>query len=161
MRWTTATTRASVTSLFLLTACLLPGCQLLVDPWHDETTLEPPVTTASAELARAAETKDSECPRDFAQANVGAADGAVTHGPLYYEDPIEDSGSEDGTFALTGEDYLQWVISPSRFLINTILIPASMVDTPPWMVMASDGEPSRTVAWKQHDAERWHGATAP
>ncbi len=154
-------TRASVTSLLLLAAWWLPGCQLLVDPWRDETTLEPPVTTASAELARAAETRKSERPRDFAAATIGAADGAVTHGPLYFEDPIEDSGSDNGAFAWTGEDYLQWVIGPSRFLVNTVLVPISMVDTPPWTVMSSDGEASRTVVWQAHDAGRWNGSAAP
>ncbi len=161
MRWTTAMTRASVTSLLFLAAWWLPGCQLFVDPWRDETTLEPPVTTASAELARAAETKESKCPREFAAATIGAADGAVSHGPLYFEDPAEDFGSEDGAFAWTGEDYWQWVIGPSRYLLNTALIPASMVDTPPGMIMSSDGEPSRKVVWQAHDARRWNGSTAP
>ncbi len=161
MRWTTAMTRASVASLLLLAAWWLPGCQLLVDPWRDETTLEPPVTTASAELARAAETKESECPREFAASTIGAADGAVTHGPLYFEDPIEDSGSDNGAFAWTGEDFLQMALGPTRFLINGVFVPVSLVDTPPWMVMSSDGEPSRRVVWQAHDAGRWEASQAP
>ena len=154
-------TRASMTSLLFLAVWWLPGCQLFVDPWRDETSLEPPVTTASAELARAAETKESECPRDFAAATIAAADGAETHGPLYFEDPTEDSGSDNGAFAWTGEDYLQWVIGPTRFWLNGVLLPVSMFDTPPWTIMSSDGEPSRMVVWQEHDAGRWNGSTAP
>lgn len=167
MRWTTVMTRASVTSLCLLAIWWLPGCQLMVDPWHDETMLQPPVTTASADLARAAEIKETKeteetvRPRDFPAATVCAADGAVTHGPLYFEDPTEDSGSEDGAFAWTGEDYWQWLIGPGRFLVNTFAVPVSMVVAPPWTVMSSDGEPSRTVAGHTHDASRGTDVTAP
>ena len=150
-----------MTSLLFLVAWGLPGCQLLVNPWHDATALDSPVTTPSAEFARAAETKESECLRDFPAATISAADGVVTHGSLYFEDPADDFGSEDGAFAWTAEDFLQMAIGPARFLMNGALVPISVVDTPPWMVMSSDGEPSRRVVWQAHDAGRWDASEAP
>jgi hypothetical protein len=81
-------------------------------------------------------------------------DGTVTHGPLFFEDGFEDQGSEDGQFAWTGEDYLQMFYWRGRFLVNALCFPVSAVVTPPWVVMASDGEPSRRIAGLNHDAAR-------
>jgi len=128
----------------------------MVCPFHDEFVVHPTVaTTASAEGVHAAKATPVLRQRDHAQKEISPNDGAVTHGPLYFEDPFEDKGSEDGKFAWTGEDYLQWWYWRGRFLLNAVALPVSAVVTPPWVVMVSDGRLSRQALGYDHDAERW------
>lgn len=134
---------------------LLGGCSLMVDPYHDEYVTHPTDTgTASVNEARAAAITPALRDRGHAPTERSAESGTVTHGPLYFEDPFEDKGSEDGQFAWTGEDYLQMFYWRARFLLNGIALPVSAVVTPPWTVMASDGELSRQALGYDHDAER-------
>ena len=93
--------------------------------------------------------------RDFSVTQVPVQDGTVLHLPLYFEDPFEDKGSEDGRFAWTGEDYFQILYWRGRFLLNAVAFPISATVTPPWVVMESDGRLSRQILWKDHDATRW------
>jgi hypothetical protein len=131
------------------------GCSLLVNPFTDELAGQGPVTTPSADVVRAAPVETAITQRPYAEVQVNAHDGTVTHGPLYFEDPFEDTGSEDGRFAWTGTDYLHaWLLGPGRFAVNAVAFPISAVVDPPWVVMASDGQPSRSVAGMKHDAER-------
>ena len=82
-----------------------------------------------------------------------AVDGSVPHTPLYFEDPSEESGSEDGHYMWTGEDYL-WIASwRARFLANLVAWPVSAVVTPPGSTMVSDGQLSCCGRGRHFDAE--------
>jgi len=130
------------------------GCSLIVHPFRDELANEPPVTTASVETVRNTQATRSVQVRDWPAVDLYSQDGAVKHLPLYFEDPYEDKGSEDGKFAWTWEDYFQVFYWRARFLVNTIAFPVSVVVTPPWTVMESDGVLSRQALGWEHDAER-------
>ena len=133
----------------------IAGCELMVNPFTDELASQRAVTTASVDGARAAKVTPTVLRRSYEQMSVWAEDGAVTHGPLYFEDLFEDRGSEDNRFAWTAEDYLQLFYWRGRFLVNGALFPLSAVVTPPWTVMASDGELGRRTLGMDHDARRW------
>ena len=140
----------------LIVALSAPGCsrQLAVRPFQDEFAVHPTVTTtASAEGVHAANLTAAIRVRRHAMREIRPHDGSVTHAPLYFEDPFEEQGSDDGKFAWTGEDYLQMWYWRGRFLVNAVFAPLSLAVTPPWMVMVSDGKPSRTVFGSLHDAE--------
>jgi len=149
--------RAACPPLLVILASTIPlsGCQLMVDPFRDELEGRQEMTTASVEGARAAKTTPAVRQRDYAAFELLAEHEGVTHGPLYFEDPFEDKGSEDGRFAWTGEDYFQIFYWRARFLANAIAFPVSAVVTPPWTVMESDGRLSRQALGYDHDAERW------
>jgi hypothetical protein len=136
-------------------ALLLTGCQLMVNPFTDELASQRAVSTASSEGARAAQVNPTVLRRPYESTVIRPQDGTVTHGPLYFEDPFEDEGSEDGRFAWTGEDYLQVFYWRGRFLLNGVLLPLSAVVAPPWCIMASDGELNRRAFGEKHDARRW------
>ena len=133
------------------------GCssQLMVCPFHDELVSHPiAATTASVDGVHAAHLTPSMRVREHGPKEIRPFDGSVTHGPLYFEDPFEENGSNDGRFAWTGEDYLQWWYWRGRFIFNAVIFPWSVVDTPPWTVMVSDGKPSRKLFGSMHDASR-------
>lgn len=139
-------------SVFAFLSCC--GCTLLVHPFRDELANEPPVTTASVETVQNSKATRSVQQRDWPAEELYAQNGAVQHHPLYFEDPYEDKGSDDGKFAWTYEDYVQLFYWRGRFLLNTILFPVSVAVTPPWTVMESDGVLSRQALRWDHDAER-------
>ena len=136
-------------------ACVVSmGCAkcLRVNPFQDELADMPRVTTPSVETARAADVQPTQNRRDWASFTLQAADGTVHHGPLYFEDPFEDKGSDDGKLAWTGEDYLQFFYWRGRYIVNLIAFPVSAVVTPPWTVMESDGYLSCQALGCDHDA---------
>ncbi len=141
-----------VVSLLAVTAVLAAGCRLMVDRFADEPANRSPVTTPSVEAARAVSVEPTVLHRDHGVVEVRAEDGMVTHGPLYFEDPFEESGGEDGVFAVSGVDYRHLVYGPWRFLTNAVLFPINGVVTPPWFVMTSDGRPGRRAWGMDHDA---------
>jgi hypothetical protein len=149
-----------VTGLAVLTAWGSGGCSLFVNPFTDELAVRPAVTSPSVEVAWEVRAEQPVLRRPYERFEIATVDGTVTHGPLYFEDPFEDKGSEDGKFAWTGEDYLQMFYWRGRFLVNTVFFPVSAVVTPPWVLMASDGNLSRQALGMDHDAERWAGASA-
>lgn len=132
------------------------GCAkcLRVNPFVDELACAPKVTTPSVETARSIQTTRTEHKRDWDQVVLHSADGAVKHAPLYFEDPFEDQGSQDGKFAWTGEDYFQLFYWRGRYLANLIALPVSLVDTPPWMVMESDGYIHCDACRPEFDAQK-------
>lgn len=135
---------------------LSSGCSLMVNPFRDELTSQAAVSTPSADGVRDAKCGEpSELVRPFEEVQLAAADGTLTHGPLYFEDSFEDTGSDDGNFAWTGEDYRHPFYWRGRFLLNAIFFPVSVVVTPPWTVMASDGHPSRECLGLSYDSRRW------
>jgi len=84
--------------------------------------------------------------------SVGWVRGSVVHGPLYYEDPFEDKCSGHADFRWGWEDYLALAYSPLRAALNTGALPVSMIVTPPWTPMESDGVLSRQIPGYEHDA---------
>lgn len=133
------------------------GCHLMVNPYTDEIAMAPPVTTPSAEQAQAAQVAVTVTQRDYDLAEVRAKDGSVTHGPLYFEDPVEDRGSEDGRFAWGGEEYTYFIHGPGCYLLKVVLFPVSTVVTPPWVTMVSDGHVSQRTWRMDHDSRRQAG----
>ena len=147
--------RAFARAVISASVLFVTGCQLMANPFHDELAGRQEMTTASVEGARAANTTPTVRQRDYATVELRPENMGVTHVPLYFEDPFEDKGSEDGRFAWTGEDYLQMFYWRGRFLLNTVLFPVSAVVTAPWTVMESDGRLSRQALGYDHDAKRW------
>lgn len=97
--------------------------------------------------------------RDWEPVVVSPQSGAVTHWPLYLEDPFVDKGDgrTDATHPhdvhrLGWEDYVAMPYGLARFTANWLLLPISVVVTPPWTLMESDGRISRQLVWYDHDA---------
>jgi hypothetical protein len=143
---------ALIVGLASLSMVSASGCALMVNPFEDELAGGQAVTTPSVEGARVVEATPSELVREHEASTLCAKGGTVTHGPLYFEDPTDEHGSDDGQFAWTAEDYWHFLSWRGRFVINGLFFPASVVVTPPWMVMESDGKPSREVLGERLDA---------
>ncbi|MGD8453089.1 MAG: hypothetical protein PVJ57_14820 [Phycisphaerae bacterium] len=99
---------------------------------------------------------------------VSAESGAVTHWPLYFEDPFEDKGHgrtdqthPGNVYHLGWEDYLAMPYGLARFTANWLMLPVSAVVTPPWTLMESDGKLSRQILGYDHDATRARATAAP
>ncbi len=129
------------------------GCNEYINPWTDEMVSYDYVTTASVEGVRAASQPLDSASRTFHPTLVSPQDGTVGHFPLGWEDPFEDRGSDDGQFALTGEDYFAMPYGYGRFILNTIAVPISVIVQPPVPLMGSDGITSRQALGYDHDAE--------
>ncbi len=136
--------------------CLLTlfGCQLAVNPFADEFHNQPRVTTPSVDGVLAAGKSAPQMTRPLTPAERCPQDGTVPHTPLYFEDPYEENGSEDGQFAWTSEDYWHIFYWRGRFLVNALLFPVKAVITPPGSVMASDGQLGRRAFGELHDAQK-------
>ncbi len=140
-------------------AALLPlgaGCQMARSPWV-EPCGDQRVDTPSSSAIRQAEVKPALRPRTDDPAtvkHVQAAEGGVYHLPLWFEDPLEEIDGGAPAVAYESADFARMWCSWTRFVGNTLLLPASMVIRPPWQVMVSDGVPSRTVICWQHDASK-------
>jgi len=131
------------------------ACQHTLKPFQDELPPTEAISTASADGVRASGKTAEVRQRSWKASQARYAHGGVTHWPLWWEDPFEDQGSQDGVFAWTWEDYLAWPYSFGRFLLNTMAWPVSAVVTPPGTVMISDGRLSRQALRCDHDAERY------
>lgn len=115
------------------------------------------VTTASSVAARAVPVERTQPHRASSPVEIAAKDGRVTHGPLMFEDPFEEA-PQDAGLACPSAGLLHWAQGPARFLTNLAFLPISAAATPPWVVMTSDGEPSRLVMGHYHDAQENNGA---
>lgn len=132
---------------------LSTGCQLMQNPFVDE--LSPPavITTPSAQAAHAEQIERIPSTRSHAAIEVHAKDGSVTHGPLLFEGAYEAATPDDTQFSWSRVDSVAWSYGTGRFLANIALYPISVVATPPWKLMVSDGKPSRSVfAAGAHDS---------
>lgn len=135
------------------------GCQMFSNPYHDDLANRQAVTTASVDGARAATIAEREAASPLGDVKeMRAKDGTVTHGPLYFEDGVDENGSDDGQFTWTHEDGWQILSWRARFLMNVVALPIHAVMTPPWQMMASDGRPSREVFGTMYDAVLWDGS---
>lgn len=136
-------------------ALAAPGCAMLSNPFRDELAGSTPATTPSGVGVRAAKVSRVAPQRRFQPVETGPSECRVTHAPLYFEDPSEVEGSEDGTFAWTGEDYWNFLAWRGRFLVNLVLFPVNFIETPMWTLMTSDGELApRGPFQERHDAAR-------
>jgi len=147
--------RAASISLAMGVAFFSAGCQLAVNPFKDELVDQRNITTASVDGIRATEREYTPRHATGASWEIRPEDGTVAHYPLYFEDPYESSGSEDGKFAWTWEDYWQILYWRGRFAVNFLILPVTAVMTPPWTVMASDGYLSPRAFGEKHDAAVW------
>ncbi len=129
------------------------GCsELAINPFVDDSTSDAGITTASERSLRAQSVSPTVRERGWEETRLAAADGGVTHWPLWFEDPFEDKGSTDGRFAWTVEDYVAYPYCFSRWVLNNMGFPVSLVVTPPFTPMVSDGELSRQALGADHDA---------
>jgi hypothetical protein len=145
---------------------LLAGCGQLNNPYKDSgSAIEPEMTTASADgFMRHEAGLNRPHQRTWSASTVAYENGAVTHWPLWFEDPFEDYGNRlkspadrsdpDNEFAWNGLDYLGMVACPGREFVNLVGWPISAAVSPPGLLMESDGRISRGLLGYQHDAER-------
>lgn len=105
--------------------------------------------------------------RQWPRQTLIAADGRVTHDPLYFENPFADHGTyrtDADPLGMTAggrsKYYVGWtdlgasLYGLPRFWVNMIGFPASLAVTPPWQVQESDGYISRQKLGYDHDATR-------
>jgi hypothetical protein len=134
----------------------LVGCatssHIFSNPFCDELDGRTAATTPSVMAARAAAHQPNLVVSHGQPKTLCAKDGSVIHGPLYFEDPFEEKGGEDGRFAWTGEDYLWMVYWRGRFMVNLFAFPVSAALSPPWQAMVSDGYLSDRSLGAFHDA---------
>ena len=157
MRSNTNQSRCSVVAGLLwavLAGVVLAGCSgQTIDPFRDAAAVpEESMSTASAETIREAGKAAVIRVRPWEPSTLLREDGTVTHWPLWWEDPFEDRGSEDGSEAWTWEDYAGMLYCPARFALNTAAWPVSAIVTPAGTVLCSDGRISKRLAWRDHDA---------
>ena len=143
-------------------ALLLVGCAHVPNQFRDDAPsvtaqLDSPTVLDVKERGELAEPRS----RGWEATTVSAESGAVTHWPLYFEDPFEDKGHgrTDAThpgdvYRLGWEDYVAFPYGLARFTANWLFLPVSAVVTPPWTLMESDGRLSRQALGYDHDATR-------
>jgi hypothetical protein len=147
------------------------GCAQVNNPWKDSSALvEQEMTTPSAEGFKGHAEFGGATRRDIAPTQVSYENGAVTHWPLWWEDPFEDKGNgyapvadrdaPDTEFAVNWVDYLHIAYGPGRmFFVNTAGYPISAIVTPPGTLMESDGRIDKNILGYDHDAKRSNAAT--
>lgn len=139
-------------------ALFFVGCAQVPNQWQEDG----PATAAEWDSPSAKDVRASHAPatqrhRDGEATPTAAQSGAVTHWPLYFEDPFEDKGhGREGLnkFYIGWEDYVALPYCYSRFTLNWLMFPVSAVVTPPWTLMESDGAISRQALGYDHDATR-------
>ncbi len=135
--------RVGVAGCLMLVA-VVGGCHQFPDVFFDDLPPSSLVTTNSAFIARSHGAEPILRDRGFERRIVEEQDGAVSHGPLWFEDPMELVGSDDDQFAITNEDLLVAVYSPGRFAANVLLWPVTLFVHPQWQVQCSDGVATRS-----------------
>lgn len=157
--------RRTISAAATLLTAILAGCaQQAMDPFRDPAAeARTELTTASADGYRRA-TPPEQQSRDWPDATVYYHQTAVTHWPVYFENPLIDKGNDpidpqnrdlpDQQFAGNNTDIIGGFYGPARFFLNTIGLPISLFVTPPGTVMASDGKLSEGALGYDHDAAR-------
>ncbi len=174
MRWRTPLKldryRNVVRGLAMLAIFAMAGCAHVNNPCTDSSAvINAEMTTASAEGFRGkAEFPARHC-RNPQQETVLAENGAVSHWPLWFEDPFEDKGNEttsptdrdapDNRFAVTWVDYAHIFYGPTRLALNLAALPISMAVTPPGTLMESDGRIDKGLVRYDHDTKRADSVT--
>ncbi len=142
----------------LLALLFLAGCAHVPNQWVEDG----PATTAEWDSPTARDLRANYAPaeprhRDWDAALAAAEPDAVTHWPLYFEDPFVDKGHGRkglNKYYIGWEDYVAMPYGYSRFTLNWLMFPVSAVVTPPWTLMESDGRISRQALGYDHDAAR-------
>jgi hypothetical protein len=149
--WERAIASAATGACLTAAALVAAGCNQppAVNPWHDDSIPSSVYGTASSEAVAAANKAPAIRVRDIPPTPAPIARPDVPHYPLWWEDPFEDQGDNNDTFAWTWQDYLDMPYGLARFILNTVGWPASAVVTLPGTPMVSDG-----VVEKVHDAKK-------
>lgn len=152
--------RALLAGAMFLSGCAHVPNQFAEDGPATRTTLESPSVQDAVTSYKPAGFRD----RGWQPTVAAAESGAVTHWPLYTEDPFEDKGTDrpDGPnkYYIGWEDYVALPYGIARHTLNIIGMPVSMVVQPPWTLMESDGELSKQCLGYDHDATE-RGESAP
>lgn len=153
--------------------CLIAmaGCAHLNNPYEDSSAaINDEMTTPSTQGYMAGgPSTGRQLGRTWSSSCVLYTNGAVTHWPLWFEDPFEDKGNgyrpvecrdaPDNVFCWNWVDYLHMGYGPGRELVNIGGFPASAVVTPPGTLMESDGRLSKGLLGYDHDAKRADSAS--
>lgn len=151
---------------FVPTGLLLAGCAHVPNQFVEDS----PASGGNLESDTARDLYANRQPapvreRGWSQTSTAAQSGAVQHWPLYTEDPFEDKGTDrpDGPnkYHLGWEDYVAMPYGFSRFTLNVIALPVSMVVQAPWTLMESDGVISKQCLGYDHDATEAETAEPP
>lgn len=148
-----------------LLAIGLSGCAHVNNPYKDSSAhINNEMTTPSAEGYRGHSEFGKSKRRSGPVNEVRYENGAVSHWPLWWEDPFEDKGNRtvepadrdlpDDHFAWNWVDYFCMAYGPARFLLNTAAWPISAVVTPPGTLMESNGRMDKGLLGYDHDAKR-------
>lgn len=146
-------------------ALVLSGCAQLNNPYKDSSAaIDSEMTTASAEGYQGKAEFPGNLRRTWESSEVRHENGAVTHWPLGFEDPFETKGNNfaaaedrdapDKVFAWNALDYLHMVYGPGRMFVNILGFPATLVATPPGMVMESNGRIDKGPLGYDYDPKR-------
>lgn len=143
------------------------GCTHVNNPFVDSSAVVlPELTTASAEGYRGeADGQYIRLQRTRWDGTiVSQENGAVSHWPLWFEDPYEMRGNRscdgvdydapDNDFRWNNRDFIHMAYGPARMLINGVAWPVSAVMMPPGTLMESDGNVSRDLLDGPADAKR-------
>ena len=136
----------------------LTGCAHIANQWVEDG----PAVTESSETPTSRDVIEKHSPAEQRHRQgetlcVSLEPGTVVHGPIYMEDPFVDKGAgrEGLNKYHTGwEDCIALPYCIARYTLNWLFSPVSMVVTPPWTKMESDGEISKQILWYDHDAAR-------
>jgi len=134
----------SRTAVVVASSCLTlltSGCQRGINkPFADGLGSVKAVTTSSVEAVRAADVETHHPRRPYAVMEAEVPGAAVSHGPLYFEDPFESADENDEQYAWTFEDGYYFFYGPTRFLVNIAFFPLSALVDPPWQMTTSEGD---------------------
>ncbi len=148
-----------VSSIGLATVLLLSGCELATNAYIDPIDNQQRISTASVDAALEIEASPAPRSRSYTSLRLESFDNGVTHGPLYFEDPYESLEGDDD-LAWSGQDHFASIACPVRYAANLALTPLTAIVTPPWLVMESDGAPSKRCI-ETHDAMKPHSHDEP
>ena len=123
----------------LLAVLVLVGCAQVPNQWAEDG----PATTEqwnspTANDLRANYTPAQQRHRDWETSSLSAQPDAVTHWPLYFEDPFVDKGhGREGLnkYHIGWEDYVAMPYCYARFTLNWLMLPLSATVTPPCVPM--------------------------
>lgn len=151
------------------------GCAHVNNPYEDSgATIDFEMKTTSSESYAKGHSEFGRAVRRQApESEVRYENGAVTHWPLWFEDPFEDKGNRfipygnadaerdlpDSEFAWNWVDYFHMAYGPARLVTNAVGWPVSAVVQHPGMLLESNGRIDRNLLGYDHDATRSDSVT--